>query len=118
MLKFKKKEANLMFFEYDKTKKIELGGGLSRRILAHGEDMMAVEVTFEKGALGAIHTHPQTQITYVLRGRFEATLGNTTKILEVGDSYLTTPNLPHGVLCLEEGALLDVFTPRREDFLK
>ena len=107
-----------MFFEKNDLPLIPLGGGLSRRVLAQNEDMMAVEVTFEKGAVGAIHTHPHTQITYVLRGRFEATLGDTTKILEVGDSYLTTPNLPHGVLCLEEGALLDVFTPRREDFLK
>ena len=107
-----------MFFEKNDLPLIPLGGGLSRRVLAQNEDMMAVEVTFEKGAVGTIHTHPHTQITYVLRGRFEATLGDTTKILEVGDSYLTTPNLPHGVLCLEEGALLDVFTPRREDFLK
>ena len=26
--------------------------------------------------------------------------------------------LPHGTLCLEKGTLLDVFTPKRDDFLK
>ena len=25
--------------------------------------------------------------------------------------------LPHGTLCLEKGTLLDVFTPKRDDFL-
>ena len=107
-----------MFFKRDEQPLLPLGGGLTRRILAENEEMMAVEVTFERGAVGAMHTHPHTQITYVLSGRFEATLGDTTKIIETGDSYLTPPHLPHGVLCLEAGALLDVFTPRREDFLK
>ena len=107
-----------MFCKRNEQPVLPLGGGLTRRILAENEEMMAVEVTFEQGAVGAMHTHPHTQITYVLSGRFEATLGDTTRTLEAGDSYLTTPNLPHGVLCLEAGALLDVFTPRREDFLK
>ena len=28
------------------------------------------------------------------------------------------PDVPHGVVCLEKGRLLDVFTPERKDFLK
>ena len=106
-----------MFFERNDQSALPLGGGLTRRVLAQNEEMMAVEVTFEKGTIGAIHTHPHTQITYVLRGRFEATIGNEVKIISEGDTYLTIPNLPHGVVCLEEGVLLDIFTPRREDFL-
>ena len=106
-----------MFFERNEQPVLSLGGGLTRRVLAQNEEMMAVEVTFEKGTIGAIHTHPHTQITYVLRGKFEATIGNEVKIISEGDTYLTTPNLPHGFVCLEEGVLLDIFTPRREEFL-
>ena len=107
-----------MFFEYEKMKKTDLGGGLSRRVLAHGEAMMAVEVSFEKGAIGAVHSHPHVQISYVLEGEFEATLGNETKIIRKGDTYYTTPDLPHGVVCKKRGVLLDIFTPERSDFLK
>ena len=106
-----------MFFIHDAQKKIDLGGGVCRRILAHNPDMMAVEVSFQKGAVGAMHTHPHTQISYVLSGKFSATLGDETKIISAGDTYITPADLPHGVTCLEEGTLLDIFTPERADFL-
>lgn len=107
-----------MFTFYDETKLCELGGGVSRRILAHDKAMMAVEVSFEEGAIGAIHTHPHVQISYVLEGEFEATIGEEVKIIGVGDTYYTAPDVPHGVICKKAGKLLDIFTPEREDFLK
>ena len=79
---------------------------------------MSVEVRFEKGAVGAIHTHPHTQISYVLEGRFEATIDGETTVISQGDTYITPPDAPHGVVCLEEGILLDIFTPMRKDFIK
>lgn len=96
----------------------ELGGGVSRKILAQDADMMAVEVHFDKGGVGAVHSHPHVQISYVLSGKFEFELDGVKTVIGVGDTYYTHPNVPHGVVCLEEGVLLDVFTPRREDFLK
>ena len=96
----------------------ELGGGVKRKIMSYNGDIMSVEVRFEKGAVGAMHTHPHTQISYVLAGKFEATIGGETQIISVGDTYITEPDIPHGVVCLEEGALLDIFTPMRADFLK
>ena len=106
-----------MFVFNEDTKLQELGGGISRRILAHDKEMMAVEVCFEVGAIGATHSHPHVQISYVLEGKFEAKIGDETKIITVGDTYYTAPNVPHGVVCLEKGKLLDIFTPEREDFL-
>ena len=96
----------------------QLGGGVSRKILAYNTDMMSVEVRFDKGAIGAVHTHPHVQISYVLEGSFEATIGNETKVISKGDTYITEPDVPHGVVCLESGALLDIFTPMRDDFIK
>ena len=107
-----------MFTLYNETLIKDLGAGLSRRILAHGKEMMAVEVSFEEGAVGAMHSHPHSQISYVLSGKFEATVDGVTKIIEKGDTYVTSPNVPHGVICIESGALLDVFTPMRDDFIK
>ena len=107
-----------MFTPYNDTKLQDLGGGLKRRILSHGEDMMAVEVIFDEGAVGAMHSHPHVQISYVLEGRFEAEIGGEKRIISVGDTYYTLPDVPHGVVCLEKGRLLDIFTPERKDFLK
>ena len=107
-----------MFTLNDDAVKTELGGGLSRKILAHDKDMMAVEVNFEQGAVGAPHSHPHVQISYVLEGEFLAKIGDEEKIIRKGDTYYTHPDVVHGVVCLKKGALLDIFTPMREDFLK
>lgn len=95
----------------------DLGGGVSRKVLAYNSDLMSVELKFEKGAIGTMHTHPHTQISYVLEGRFEANIGGEIRIIKKGDTYIAEPDVQHGVVCLEAGALLDIFTPAREDFI-
>lgn len=96
----------------------DLGGGVSRKILATGGSMMTAQFTFEKGAVGAPHTHVHEQVGYVLRGRFELTLGDDKTVIEAGDTYYVPSNTLHGVVALEDGVLLDVFTPQRQDFLE
>lgn len=107
-----------MFIFNDKIAFEELGGGVKRKILAHGGKMMGVEVHFETGAIGAMHSHPHEQLTYVLSGTFEFTIGDETHIVKAGDTLYKQPNIIHGCICNEAGVLLDTFTPQREDFLK
>lgn len=99
------------------TRWVTVGEGVTRKVLAYGGGMMAVEVRFEPGAVGAEHTHPHEQISYVLSGSFRLTLGDEASTIRAGDTYYCAPNLPHGVVALEGGVLLDVFSPIREDFL-
>jgi len=105
-------------FVYNKDIKLEdLGGGVSRKILAYSDNIMSVEVHFEKGSIGAMHNHPHEQLTYVLSGEFEFTIGDETKIVKAGDALYKEPNVMHGCVCLEAGVLLDNFTPMRKDFV-
>ena len=99
--------------KHDSQRLIDLGGGTTRRILAYNDDLMN-----ETGAEGAVHTHPHTQLSYVLSGRFDYTVEGETVTLEPGDSIVVPSGLPHGTVCLEKGVLLDVFNPKRDDFLK
>ena len=96
----------------------DLGGGTTRRVLAHGPELMAVEVGFETGSEGAVHTHPHVQCSYVLSGRFLYSVEGEAVELATGDSIVVPSGLHHGTRCLEAGTLLDIFTPEREDFLK
>ncbi len=96
----------------------DLGEGVTRKILASGGTMMTVQFSFEKGAVGTPHTHVHEQVGYVLRGCFELTLGSDKTTLEMGDTYYVPSNTVHGVVALEDGVLLDVFTPQRQDFLE
>ncbi|HFQ5301185.1 TPA: cupin domain-containing protein [Vibrio vulnificus] len=95
----------------------DLGQGISRKVLAHSDNMMSVEVHFETGAIGAMHSHPHEQLTYVLSGEFEFTIGDEKKIVKTGDTMYKEPNIEHGCVCLEAGVLIDTFTPMRKDFV-
>jgi len=95
----------------------ELGNGVSRKVLAHLPEIMVVEVHFEKGGVGAVHTHPHVQSTYVKSGRYVFTIDGAEHEVAEGDTIAFPSNVPHGTLCLETGTLVDVFTPLREDFL-
>jgi quercetin dioxygenase-like cupin family protein len=95
----------------------ECGKGVKRKILSYTDELMVVENHFEKWGVGAMHHHPHTQITYVVSGSFEFTIGGETKIVGAGDTLLKKDGVEHGCVCLEEGILLDVFTPMREEFV-
>ncbi|HHG3622119.1 TPA: cupin domain-containing protein [Vibrio parahaemolyticus] len=95
----------------------DLGEGILRKVLAHSDNMMSVEVHFEEGAIGAMHSHPHEQLTYVLSGEFEFTIGDEKKIVKTGDTMYKEPNIDHGCVCLKAGVLIDTFTPMRKDFV-
>jgi len=95
----------------------DLGGGVSRRVLAYTPQLMIVEVNFVKGGEGSVHTHPHSQSTYVISGRFRFNVDGESVEVGPGDTLAFPPDIPHGTLCLEAGTLLDIFTPMREDFV-
>ena len=91
--------------------------GNRRRVILHTDELMMVEFDFEKGGVGALHSHPHVQSSYVAEGRFEVTIDGKTEIVEAGGAFIVPSNLVHGVKALEAGRLVDTFTPHRADFL-
>lgn len=91
--------------------------GITRQVLCHDAQLMMVRVTFAKDAVGALHQHPHRQVTYVEAGVFETTIDGHTTRLVAGDAFLVPPGALHGVVALDAGSLIDVFTPARHDFL-
>jgi quercetin dioxygenase-like cupin family protein len=106
-----------MIARYESAKPQSIAPGVERRILALGGGLMAVEFRFESGGIGAAHSHPHEQIGYVVRGRFTLEIKGRKEVIQAGDSYYAGPNVPHGVVALEDGVIFDVFSPQREDFL-
>ena len=107
-----------MYVENKDVALTDLGGGVVRKVLAYSENLMSVELHFDKGAVGAKHSHPHEQIGYLISGALlfqEA--GKEDKVLVAGDTYYVEPDVEHGVVALEETMLLDIFTPMRKDFV-
>lgn len=93
------------------------GEGVKRQIMGYDGQLMMVKVAFAAGAIGYEHAHYHTQATYVASGRFEVTINGLKKTLSAGEGFYTEPNVVHGVVCLEEGVLIDTFSPIRAEFL-
>ena len=91
--------------------------GIDRKVMAYDEALMVVKVRFEAGAIGSIHQHIHTQITFIESGLFEVTIQDEKKILRKGDVFYIPSDISHGVECIEEGMLIDIFNPLRKDFL-
>ena len=105
-----------LFAQPGEGKHTELAGS-SRRVILDLPELMLVEFTFEKGGIGALHSHPHLQTSYVAEGVFEVTIDGVTETIGKGGAYIVPSGLVHGVKALEAGTLIDSFTPRRDDFL-
>lgn len=106
-----------IFLLNDTTPVTDLGNGLSRQILGYNDQLMTVKVFFVKGAVGALHSHIHAQTTFCASGAFEFTVGDQTQVLTAGDGVYIPSDTIHGVVCLEDGLLVDSFNPARKDFL-
>lgn len=96
---------------------VQADPGVMRRIRAHTDRLMMVELTFEKGAVGAAHQHEHDQQTYILEGRFAFTNDGETCQVGPGDVISFASGVTHSTVCLEKGRILDMFSPARKDFL-
>ncbi len=106
-----------LFVEFARIDWCDVGGGVRRKIMAYGDQLMAVYVEFKRGAVGALHQHPHLQITYIQSGAFTVHIGGETRVLRGGDFYYIPAEARHGVEALEDSILVDFFTPMRADFV-
>lgn len=111
-----KYQSNL-FIETNNVNWQEVVPGLKRKLMGYNNYVMMVQIHFLKGAVGAPHSHPHSQSTFIANGKFEVNIGNEKKILQTNDGFFVPPDIEHSVLCLEEGILVDTFSPIREDFI-
>lgn len=92
--------------------------GVTRRVFS-GENSMMVLNTIQAFALPALHQHPHEQITYILQGECDFTMGDEVIKMAAGDVILVPPNTPHTLKPTSDETIInfDVFSPIREDYL-
>ncbi len=106
-----------LFIAFDSIPWEDQGGGVRRKVMAYGDQLMAAYVEFTAGAVGALHRHPHVQITFVKDGAFRVHIGGEERVLRAGDFYYIPSDVLHGATAIEAGVLVDVFSPMRAEFL-
>jgi len=92
---------------------------MQRRIVT-GEHMTVARIYFKAGFLVPLHSHVHEQITQVIAGRMRFAFGDDrAEVAEYGpgDIVVIPSSLPHEALCLSDVEEMDMWTPRRDDWL-
>ncbi len=96
---------------------VQVSSGLTREVLAFGQNLMVVKFSFKKGVQVPTHRHIHEQSSYILKGRLKYVIEGKEVILEAGQSLVIPPNAEHSAVALEETVDINSFTPLREDYL-
>jgi mannose-6-phosphate isomerase-like protein (cupin superfamily) len=96
---------------------VEKGWG-SENIWATNDKYCGKLLQFNEGAKFSMHFHAHKDETwYVLSGKFKVLVINTANasqteyVLGIGDVWHNPPLLPHQLICVEAGTIVEVSTP-------
>lgn len=107
-----------MFNEAKNYQWEKIDDNIERAIVGFDSSLMLTIVKFKKGGIGYLHQHFHSQVAYIAQGAFEVQIESEKQILKSGDSFFIPSNKMHGVVSLEDGLLVEAFSPKREDFIK
>lgn len=99
---------------------LEVVNAKMKRRIVTGERMTVARVYFEDGFLVPMHSHENEQITQVMSGVLRFWFGeDRSEMVEVGPGGVVVipPHLPHEALCVGDVEEMDIWSPRRDDWL-
>ena len=106
----------MSFFTVKELTATDMLPGVARRAV-HLDHTMMTFFDFAPGSVVPRHEHPHEQITYVVQGAMEFTLGDEAVLLRAGDGVCCPPGVPHGAVVLDEPTVaLDAWYPLREEY--
>lgn len=91
--------------------------GIERRFVS-GERTTVAQIWLRKGAVVPRHTHESEQVSYVVSGALKFTLDDADEVtVRAGEVLVIPSNMPHSAESLEDTYDLDLFAPRRDDWM-
>ena len=104
-------------YDWSRIEKEYLNPQITRKVI-HGENVTLAQVHLEKGAIVPEHSHANEQVTMLTAGRLKLIYPDHEQIVEAGEIMQTPPNVPHRVEAMEESSAIEVFSPRRDDWIR
>jgi len=96
----------------------EIISGISIKTLSYGENSLIVEFLLKKDAALPEHKHINEQTGYLVKGSIRLFIDGKSNVLHPGDSWTILSNVNHKAEILEDSVAIEVFSPRREDYIK
>ena len=90
---------------------------LVTRKVIHTEAMTIARLNIAKGAIVPAHQHVHEQCAMVEQGAMKFNLNGQEIMVKAGQALAIPSGVPHGVEALEDSVVVDLFTPRRQDWI-
>lgn len=105
------------FYKHSAEGYINQATGIFRKTLTFGENSLLSEFKMEKGHQLPLHQHPHEQVGYLVSGHIILHIAAESYDVFPGDSWAILGNTPHSADILADSVAIEVFSPRREDYL-
>ena len=101
---------------WDAVQHEQLSPLIGRQML-NGEHSTVARIFLARGAVVPRHSHPGEQFTLILSGALRLLFDDHEEIVRAGEMIFIPSQVPHGAVALEDTVDLDIFGPRREDWI-
>jgi quercetin dioxygenase-like cupin family protein len=103
-------------YDWNRLPAEQLNSLITRRMI-HSGQMTIARLQLLKDAAVPEHAHISEQVCTVERGALQLSIDGREQVVRAGESLVIPPNVPHAVVALEDSLAMDIFTPRREDWI-
>lgn len=93
-----------------------LNAALTRRVV-HTARLTLARLTLKQGCAVPLHAHENEQVCTVESGRLKFIYPDGEIEVGAGESLEIPSLVPHQVVALEDSVAVDLFAPRREDWI-
>jgi quercetin dioxygenase-like cupin family protein len=101
-----------------KTMEMEqLNDKLSRQMIS-GENATISQLVLKKGAVVPRHSHTNEQYSWIICGSLKFIFDDREVLVGAGEILVIPPNMAHSAVALEDTVDVDIFAPRREDWIR
>ncbi len=94
-----------------------LSGTITRQMLS-GANTTVARICLARGAVVPRHMHESEQFSWILSGSLKFVFDDREQIVRAGEILFIPSNVPHAAQALEDTVDLDVFSPRRDDWIR
>ncbi|HIH73824.1 MAG TPA: cupin domain-containing protein [Methanosarcina sp.] len=107
-----------MFCKSNSKKYKDLLPGIGMKAVVYGEKTLMTEFLLKCGSVLPPHEHIHEQTGYLVSGKILLTFEGETYEVNPGDSWNIPGGVIHSAEALEDSVAIEVFTPRREEYLE
>jgi|HubBroStandDraft_6_1064221.scaffolds.fasta_scaffold787798_2 quercetin dioxygenase-like cupin family protein len=95
----------------------QLSDKLTRQMIS-GENATVSQLVLKKGAAVPRHSHMNEQYSWIISGALKFVFDDREILVGEGEVLLIPANVPHAAVALEDTVDVDIFAPRREDWIR